>query len=210
MRQFADWVKCWTDIKVKIIFEIGANYAQDAAGLAYFFKAKPEDVYAFEAHPQIAAAAEKLYNFRIYNLAVFNEEKELTFNSVQPDKTNNSGNSSLRYGLVSEGFVPIKVQAIRMDNFMRKNNIAEIDFLKLDIEGCNWEALSSFGNRLRDVKIIHVESEHEELWQGQKLWSDIKSILQKNGFELVFFQRYFAQSDSMWIQKKFLKSELPK
>jgi hypothetical protein len=91
MRPFADWIIHWSKLKVRNIFEIGANFAQDADFLRQVFKVPPEQVYVFEAHPEIYQAVTKIHRFNAYNYAVFNEEKEMTFNIV-PLNSKNTGN----------------------------------------------------------------------------------------------------------------------
>ena len=204
MQQFIDWIKEWSTLEVRNIFEIGANFAQDAEYLALGFNIEPHNVYVFEAHPQIYEAITKIHKFNAYNYAVFNEEKEITFN-ILPITGNNTGLSSI-LNLNNHETTPVKVQAIHMDNFMNKNNIDKIDFLKLDVEGCNWEVLDGFGNRLKDVNCIQVEAEHLDNYKEKNYkFNDIVDILTKNGFEMIYFQRYVSQSDSLWLQKKYLK-----
>lgn len=210
MKQFTDWIKNYTDFKPQIIFEIGANYAQDAEGLRYYFNLPEENVWVFEAHPDICKEISKLYNFHIFNNAVYNEEKIMEFNAVDINVENNSGVSSLLGRVQTDCEYKMKnvqVKSIRMDNFMNENKIEKIDFLKLDVEGCNWEVLDGFGDRLKDVEAIHIESEHVSIWEGQKLYNDIRKKLEENDFVLVFFQRYYSQSDSFWIKNKYLKTE---
>lgn len=207
MQQFIDWIKYYSTLEVKNVFEIGANFAQDAEYIANAFEIAPDNVYVFEAHPDLYKAITKIHNFKAYNNAVFNENKQMNFNIVPLD-AKNTGLSSLLP--IHCDTVPVSVQAIRMDDFMNENNITEIDFLKLDVEGCNWEALDGFGERLKDVNSIHIEAEHIQKCINKidtKLYHDIEKILKENGFKLVFFQRYSCQSDSFWVQERFLKTK---
>jgi len=205
MAQFVDWIKNWSRLKVKNIFEIGANFAQDADYLKEKFNVQPNNVYVFEAHPDIYNAIKKIHDFNAFNYAVYNTEKEITFN-VLPIDASNTGLSSI-LPLKNVATQEIKVQSIRIDKFMEKHNIKEIDFLKLDVEGCNYEVLEGFGNRLKDVKSIHIEAEHTDFAYGNnKLFISIQSLLENNGFEMVYFQRYTSQSDSFWVQKEFIKN----
>lgn len=209
MQPFADWVLKYTDFRPELIFEIGANYAQDAEGLRYYFNLPAENIWVFEAHPNICSEISKMYNFHVFNKAVFNENKSMVFNIVNISSTKNSGISSLyKHQSSEEKMNTVNIEAIRMDTFMEEHDIKKIDFLKLDAEGCNWEVLDGFGTRLKDVRIIHLEAEHEEVWQGQKLYEDIVKILKENGFEQVYFQRYLSQSDSLWIQKEYIKKDI--
>jgi len=206
MLPFVDWINNWSKIKPKIIFEIGANYGQDAAGLQKYFNCEPQNIYLFEANPDICR--EIPYAFNKYDYAVFNEEKEMTFNAIDVNQAKNTGVSTLLdTKMPLEKTKQIKVRAIRMDKFMQEHNIPEVDFLKLDVEGCNWEVLDGFGERLKDVKAIHIEAEHEEEYANQKLFNEIKQKLETCDFVMVYFSRSITQSDSFWVQKCYIKNK---
>jgi len=207
MIYFTNWVRDYTDISTKkfTIFEIGANYGQDADAIRHYLGLQKNNVWLFEAHPQICEGLSKLHKgMHIHNSAVSNVEGDVVFNICDLDK--NSGVSSL---LVNDNFQtrPITVKAIRMDNFMKENNIHNIDFLKIDVEGFTYEVIEGFGARINDVKLIHLEAEHKQLWNGEKLWMDIKILLESLGFEVVYFQRNYDQSDSLWIRNDLIKHE---
>jgi hypothetical protein len=57
---YVQYVKNGTTLKVKNVFEIGANFAQDADFLMECFDLRPENVYVFEAHPEIFKAIKKI------------------------------------------------------------------------------------------------------------------------------------------------------
>lgn len=205
MLQFIEWLAAWSTLKVNNIFEIGANFGQDAEYLALKLKVPFDHVYVFEAHPGLYNVIKKIHKFNSYNYAVYNEEKSIKFNAL-PINAKNTGISSL-LTLNYKEVQPVVVDAIRMDSFMEKENIPKIDFLKIDVEGCSYEVLEGFGERLNDVNSIHIECEHVQNVYGQKnyLFCDIRYILEKFNFEMVFFQRYSSQSDSFWIKPEFLK-----
>ena len=98
------------------------------------------------------------------------------------------------------------VDTIRMDDWMRKNAIDHFDFCKIDVEGATYEVLESFGNQLRSVNARQLEAEHAEEYDGEKLWPAIKEYLSERGFSMVLFERHISQSDSFWIQNKYLKT----
>jgi len=188
--EFVNWIKANAKIEVKNIFEIGANFAQDADYLAGRFNIKPENVYVFEAHPELYKAIIKLHRFNAYHCAVFNEEKDINFNIVPMDSSN-SGVSSIfqvKHDLASKK----SITSIRMDKFMNENNIVAIDFLKLDVEGASYEVLEGFGDRIRDIKVLHVEAEHSScpwILGTTKYFDDIAALLNRNGFEMIYFKR---------------------
>lgn len=214
------WVNTYTNINVNVIMEIGANFAQDADYLAQNFKVAPENVWVFEAHPDIFAAIRKIHpRFNAFNNAVFDTEKDLIFNMYRLEVVKNTGVSSLlkmsenslptNCGAgVSAQTQPCQVRSIRMDSFMAAHKITNVDFLKLDAEGVNYQVLQGFGNRLKDIKCIHTESEQYDnlAYEGQKEnWTSIKELLENNGFEMTFFQKSYSQADSFWVRKNMIK-----
>lgn len=204
MIPFANWVKEWSSLKVKNVFEIGANYAQDAEMLRHCFGLEDKNVYVFEAHPELCQAIKKLHpQFHTYNCAVYNKAGIMDFNIVDIN-SGNSGVSTLMHDLKRIPNEKIQIQTICMKDFMEENNVKTIDFLKLDVEGVNYEVLDGFGDRLKDVHSLHIESEHAELYEGETLWGGVKEKLETSGFEMIYFQRYSNQSDSFWIQKEYL------
>lgn len=212
-----DWVKTYTNIDVQTIMEIGANFCQDSDYLSMIFGVKPENVWCFEAHPEIFAAAKKIHpNFNIFNNAVFNVEKDMVFNMYPIDCVNTGVSSLLKLvqksldvsGVGKFTTRPYNVKSIRMDNFMDAHNIKSIDFLKLDAEGVNYEVLQGFGSRIQDIKVIHTESEicdNLAYENQQENFTKIKALLESNGFEMVFYQKYYSQADTLWVRKDTLK-----
>jgi FkbM family methyltransferase len=208
MQPFIDYIRENITLKVDNIFEIGANFGQDAEYLMNAFKISPQNVYVFEAHPEIYKAILKLHKFNAYNYAVFNDERDMIFN-ICPLNSESSGWSSI-YKHKSGDSKEVTVKAIRMDNFMNINKIAKIDFLKLDVEGASYVVLDGFGSRIKDINAIHVEAEHLKLTSLENLvhsYDDISLLLSKNGFELIWLERFNhnRQSDSFWIKKEFIE-----
>ncbi len=210
MAIYADMVEQFCSFKPSNIFEIGANYAQDAEYLRKRFNLKESDVYIFEPHMEIINAVRDLYNFNSYDLAVSNYNGKAVFHAIdiENNEYNNSGISSLKKGLSSDAsnFNDINVEVVRMDEFMCQYNIESIDFLKVDVEGANYEVLEGFGDELSKVKSIQIEGEYRSCWEGQKLYWDIEALLRKNDFYLVhfFLSPDGVQSDSFWVQQQYM------
>ncbi|WP_100753534.1 FkbM family methyltransferase [Vibrio salilacus] len=211
MQQYVELIEKFCNFTPKNIVEIGANFAQDAEFLRQSFKLNEKDVFVFEPHPQIFQEIKNRYNFNNYELAVSNTTGRARFNAIdiQGNEYGNSGISSLRDGLTTnkKNFVDVDVEMIRMDDFLKENAINEIDFLKVDVEGMNYEVLEGFGEDLNKVKIIQTEGEYKQYWKGQKLYRDMEEYLTKRGFLLVDFKLSVdgVQSDSLWIQRGYIK-----
>jgi FkbM family methyltransferase len=199
---YIDYIKNGTVLEIKNVFEIGANFAQDADYLMEQFELEAKDIYVFEAHPEIYKAIKKIHKFNAFNNAVFNEESEIEFN-INPLDYKDTGWSSI----FIEGIEKIKVKAIRMDSFMERNNIREIDFLKIDVEGATYHVLEGFGERIKDIKCIQLEAEHGEA--AVIPYEEISKKLIENDFDLIHFARFndMRQSDSFWINKKYVNKK---
>ena len=210
MQRYVELTKKFCRFSPENVYEIGANYAQDAEYLRKAFDLLPEHVYVFEPHPTIFEAVKNFYGFNCFDLAISNANGKMIFNAINVDDNqyNNSGISSLKNGLTTnaDNFSPVKVNVVRMDGFIEKNQIEAIDFLKIDVEGVNYEVLEGFGDELRKVKIIQIEGENIPYWEDQKLFSDMFVLLSANGFELVDFVLTWdgVQSDSFWVRKDCL------
>ncbi len=214
MALYVDLIERFCTHKPKNIFEIGANYAQDAEFLRQSFELPSQNVYVFEPHPQIFAEIKKMYQFNAYEIAVSNENGRAKFNAIDVlnNEYKNSGISSLRNGLTTDkkNFISVDVEMTRMDDFCKKNSIDSIDFLKLDVEGMNYEVLEGFGKILPFIKAIQTEGEYKQYWEGQKVYQDMENLLVANGFKLVYFilSNDGIQSDSFWIHDKYLKQAI--
>lgn len=210
MALYADLVEKFCTFKPSNVFEIGANYAQDAEYLRKRFGLNESDIYVFEPHSEIIRAIREIYKFNSYDVAISNYNGKAIFHAIdiECNEYKNSGISSLKKGLTtdSRNFSDVEVAVTRMDGFMLQNNIEAIDFLKIDVEGANYEVLEGFGNELSKVKSIQVEGEYRQYWEGQKLYWDIEELLKRHDFELVYFllSADGIQSDSFWIQKRYI------
>lgn len=207
MFTYVNAIREFHDIEVSSIFEIGANFGQDAEVLAECFGVPEENCWLFEAHPQIAEAAQKLHpKMNVFNLAVADKDGEIKMNLVDIH-SKNTGISSMRNHVLNSvcggGGLSKDIPCVRIDSFVAQNNLDSIDFVKIDVEGCTWEVLQGFGEKLALVKCLELEAEHTEAWEGEVLYPQIAEFLTDKGFDLKLFDRKRTQSDSLWIKKDF-------
>lgn len=204
-----DWIKLvekQDTFNVETIMEIGSMNGYDADELASHFES--DNTYIIEAHPIFAKAiSETFYEYNVYNFAACNYDGEIEFNAVKLGSENLGMSSMLAredaYPSYDIEYDVIRVPAMRMDSFCESNNITSIDLLKIDVEGNSYEVLEGFGDMIWNVKCIHIECEHEPVWKGQKLYSDVERYLLGKGFIPVSMRIGFPQSDSVWVKKEF-------
>ncbi len=75
------------------------------------------------------------------------------------------------------------IQLERLDNYIKRSNINKIDFVKLDVEGHEYQVLEGMGNYLNPnfTKAIQFEYGGCNLDSGVKL-ADLYQILQSRGY----------------------------
>jgi FkbM family methyltransferase len=77
-----------------------------------------------------------------------------------------------------------KVVTSRLDEILKDED--QFDFLVLDIQGAEFEAIFGLGDRIKDVNWILTEVSKRELYTGSKSIYDIEQQLNILGFKKVF------------------------
>ncbi len=187
-------------IDISVVFEFGSRYGEDTIEFA---KALPEaQIYGFECNPNTLIhcqnATKSYANITLTPKAISENEGEISFYPINAEATttthfdgNQGASSTLRASgkYTIENYVQdeVKVETIRLDNFMAKRGIAHIDILWMDIQGGELSALKSLGERLECVKVIYSEVEFIEIYENQPLFSDIRAYLEARNFAFVGF-----------------------
>lgn len=79
----------------------------------------------------------------------------------------------------------IEIETTTLDDFCQQENIKNIDFLYLDIQGAELKVLQGAKNILnRSILGVQLEVEFASLYQQQPLFSDVDRVLRKNKFSL--------------------------
>ena len=85
----------------------------------------------------------------------------------------------------------ISIQADTLFNQLTKNNILEVDFLKIDTQGSELDILKGSLDLLETITGIEVEVEFAELYKNQPLFEEVHTFLKENKFELFDLKRYY-------------------
>lgn len=78
-----------------------------------------------------------------------------------------------------------KISTVKLDDVLA--NVERLDFLKLDIQGFEYEALLSAVDLLSRTLVVHCEVSFMEIYKGQKLFADVDRLLQEADFRFVSF-----------------------
>lgn len=86
----------------------------------------------------------------------------------------------------------------RLDDFIVERVITAPDFLHLDVQGAELMVLEGLGVYLQKIRVIWLEVERVELYEGQPLNHDVEEFLHLRGFHKVAdFVGDFA-GDQLW------------
>jgi FkbM family methyltransferase len=117
------------------IFDIGANIGWYSNHLAK--KLPASTIYSFEPIPETFAQIKRntelneAKNIKLNNFAFADERKKLTF-FYSPNITGASSSVNITE---NDNMVKLECEANTIDNFVKENNIARLDFVKCDVEG---------------------------------------------------------------------------
>ena len=154
-----------------IIYDCGANVGTSCL---YFKQIFPNaKIKAFEADPMIANTLKSnlskngINDVEIINKAVWIDDDGIEFGSEGADG-----------GSINATDNKIKIESVRLKDLLEKE--VQIDLLKIDIEGAEYQVLKDCGKSLDGVQNLFVEY-HSWNNENQKL-SEILDIFEANGF----------------------------
>tara|TARA_R110001592_G_scaffold361900_2_gene674015 strand:+ start:1000 stop:1644 length:645 start_codon:yes stop_codon:yes gene_type:complete len=184
------------------IFEIGADDARDS--VIFYNEFNRSNIYAFEANVDtFNNNKSNINNINYINCAISDVEHDTVFYKKTEQYP---GISSLRNRGQQYPGVTVTVKTKRIDTFCNENDITSIDICKVDVEGCTYEALKSFGDMLSKTKIFHIETETSQHFENQIVESEVFNLLKQHNFEMLQHEHCcLNQYDSVWINKMYKK-----
>ena len=102
----------------------------------------------------------------------------------------------------------IEVTTSRLDTILSKNDV--FDFVILDIQGAESQAIKGLGKRINSVKWIFTEVSKRELYADATLYRDLDSQLSRLGFRRVFtaWDRRAGWGDALYARSSTYKVSL--
>lgn len=174
---------CSTDLKV--IFDVGAHHGEYIKQILKYFP--NADIHAFEINS---------INFK--QLAkVFQEKPKITLNEIglgsksetlELTQYNEAGDISSLHPMDIENSSIIgrsKACVLRGDEYLQKNNIEKVHFMKIDTEGNDLAVLKGFGDKMNSETFDVVQFEYNESSIFARVFlKDFYSFLRPLGFTI--------------------------
>jgi len=161
-----------------LILDCGSNIGMS---ILYFKHVYPEArIIGFEPDPAIFPYLDEnvvrngLKDVQLVQAALAGREGTLTFYS---DGKYGSCLAQHLQGNVPEGWTKCEVPCVRLRDYLTE----PVDFLKMNIEGAEWEVLADSADRLRQVQEMVIEYHH--LPGLPRTLHKILALLHKQGFE---------------------------
>lgn len=172
-----------------IVVEAGAQFGEDTLWMSEFWPMGK--IHAFEpspnTYPSVVKVAESCTNVQAYQLALSSEKGEFAFylagGASSLLRPQDSFNTDYFHCDVEH---PIIVQVDTLDNWAKEKCIEKIDFLWLDMEGNELNALKGGVETLRNVKLIYTEVNLQRFWEGCVMYHELKEWLTEQGFEEIW------------------------
>ena len=92
-----------------------------------------------------------------------------------------------RYNIVNK----IEMKTDTLSNQLKLNNISEVDFIKIDVQGYGLSVLKGSIENLSNTIGLEVEVEFLEIYKNQPLFNEVDIFIQKHNFQLYDIKRYF-------------------
>lgn len=203
-------------LKIEIFFDIGAHKGKYTDLLFEEYNIKK--AYLFE--PQV-----KMYNFikekykdnnfiNVYNQGVSNKTENVLFyinkhNLTSSIKRLNPKNKylNLKSKLFStnlDGMIEnnLNIKTIKLEEFFLENNILNIDLIKIDTEGHEYEVLAGLEGKIKFIKAFLIEFHDDETYLNYSS-NKIENILLKNNF---FLKKKIKFPFTTWEDRLYLNN----
>ena len=200
--KYAD-IKRFVSKKDPFIVDGGSNVGDTVAAFLWLYP--HSRISAFEP---LHTCAEKLRERFIScpNVIIYENALADSYQTKEFYVTENQVSSSLRKPLEMEA-IKCEINTVRLDGMVNKVP----DVLKLDVQGCEMEALIGCGAMLKGIPAIVLEAQFLKLYEHQATYSDIDIFLNANDHILFNIYEMFTRKngrvsglDALYIRKDLI------
>ena len=203
----------------KLILDIGANKGQS---ISYFLKLnKNALIYSFEPtkslYDHLVMKYKSFDNITISNKGISSRIGKKKFyenylNLTSSFEKLNYDSEYLKYktkilGIELKEIVKneFDVDVITLNSFINDNITSDIDIIKIDVEGHEYECLKGLfnGPLNSNIHLIQLEHHNDDMYKNMISFDKINEILNKNNFQLVKrFKHGFGEFEDLLYKNK--------
>jgi len=171
-----------------VCFDVGAFNGEYILEISKHTKS--ENIYAFEPVKRNYNIIKSLFpKINCFNIALSNIDSKTIINIPKINNklvyTRSKINKSIREKN-QQSVMSQEVECLKIDSFIKINNIEKIDFIKIDVEGSEFDVLKGAIKTLEKFRpkiIIEIEGRHH----SKKIFDNILKFIKKFGYEVKFF-----------------------
>ncbi|MEO0968824.1 MAG: FkbM family methyltransferase [Cyanobacteria bacterium J06639_18] len=159
--------------------------------------------------PELAEkiSSHKLPNIKVFCTAMGSQATTLDFHLNRNDQTSSllRANCTGDWESYAEELQEVKIIQVpvtTLEFFMKENSIVEVDLLKIDTQGFDFEVIKGAGESIKCIKRILLEVQITPLYEGSGTKDEIVDYLTKFGFRLVHST---SQTDEMEENLEFIR-----
>ena len=127
----------------------------------------------------------KFKNTKILNTFAWSEEKEIEFNLCKKPMVSSAykpNRELLDQFSNADRFDIVKKELLQAKPLFKDKGYQKIDFIKLDIQGGELNALKGLEESLNNCLGMEIEVEFSEIYKSQPLFGDVHNFLESKGF----------------------------
>jgi FkbM family methyltransferase len=170
----------------KVIFDIGSNISSTAL---FFSKTNTQNAQIFTFEPHKTTYLRGLQNIKLNqanNIFTHNfglGDKKDTFKLYEVDKRNPGMNRIIE----AENAYPfIDISIVKLDDFIEENGINRLDFMKIDVEGFEYQVIKGGENALKTLKpTLFIELDDNNLRANGKSAVELMHLLKSLGYSKI-------------------------
>lgn len=198
--------KYWK-IHPKGVLHVGAHLAEESSDYEAF---RWGDVVWVEAQSNLANTLRKSLDSTrnsVYEAVIWETDNEIKRFGVA---SNSQSSSLLQFSTHSESYPDIKmveyyeVKTRRLDTLLAKAKIG--NFLNLDIQGVELNAIKSLGSRLSEIDFIYTEVNRKEVYENCTKVTELDAFLNMSGFKRKATRWYRREGwgDALYVRNEIL------
>ena len=203
-------------LNFEVMIDVGSHQGEFISRFLYHKKIK--FFFCFEPNKILFKKLQNKYklNKRIklfdYALGENSSNKKLFLSNLSYNSTMSSFNKRSNYLKIknlilkdkeNQKFITIKQKTF--DQIFKRRNIKK-SFLKIDVEGYEYNVLKGASKKIKDAKYILIENQFSNQYQNN--FDKVKKILIKYNFIMIksFYYPTFHYRDILFINKKYKKN----
>ena len=189
-------------VSIDFFFDIGAHRGETIK--IYLKNFKINNIYSFEPikdNFEIIKKKKNIYkkkfpatkiNLECFALGSENMVKTIKFLDESSSSTLKNIDTNSKYFKKKNKFIfkknlknfytEISINQITLRNYLIKNKINKINFLKIDTEGSEFDVLIGAEDLLKNIELIIFEHHYHDMLKKNYTFSDINKLLIKNNF----------------------------